>query len=86
MVKRQLSRVRRPLNRGNPTRGPLRAPEREDDQLCSAVARLASPAEYASLLLCAHHGARESFASFHARRRLNADHPTGSVSWSSPMP
>ena len=44
------------------------------------------PDEYASLLFCAHHGARESFASFHARRRLNADQSTGSVSWSSGMP
>ena len=65
------------MNRGNPTRGPARAPEREDDQLDRAVARLANPAEYASLLFCAHHGARASFASFHARRRLNAENDTG---------
>ena len=74
------------MNRGNPARGPARAPEREDDQLRSAVARLASPDEYASLLFCAHHGARWFFASFHARRRLYAENDTGGVSWSSPMP
>ena len=67
VVKRQLSRPRRPLNRGNATRGPARRPEREDDQLDRAVERLASPHEYASLLFCAHHGAREFFAWFHAR-------------------
>ena len=60
------------MNRGNATRGPTRGPDLEDDQLCSAVATLASPAEYASLLFCAHHGARSFFASFHARRRLYA--------------
>ena len=86
MVKRQLSRARRPLNRGNLTRGPARAPEREDDQLDSAVARLASPDEYASLLLCAHHGARTPFASFHARRKLYAENDTSGVSWSSAIP
>jgi hypothetical protein len=47
---------------------------------------LASPDEYASLLFCAHHGARWFFASFHARRRLYAENDTGGVSWSSPMP
>ena len=78
-------KVWRLLNRGNPARGPARAPEREDDQLRSAVARLASPDEYASLLFCAHHGARWFFASFHARRSLYADQPTVSVSWSSGM-
>jgi len=36
-----------------------------------------SPQEYASLLFSAHHGARSFFASFHARRRLYADHDTG---------
>ena len=41
VVNRQLNRPRRPLNRGKATRGPPRAPEREDDQLDSAVARLA---------------------------------------------
>ncbi len=86
MENRQLSRPRRPLNRGNPTRGPARAPEREDDQLCSAAARLATPAEYASFEFSRHHGARESFASFHARRRLYAENDTGGVSWSSAMP
>jgi hypothetical protein len=57
----------------------------EVDQLDRAVARLASPHEYASLLFCAHHGARTSFASFHARRRLYAENDTSGVSWSSGM-
>jgi hypothetical protein len=82
---RQLSRPRLPLNRGKPTRRPARAPEREDDQFDSAVVRLASPEAYASLLFCAHHGARASLAWFHARRRLYADQSTVSVSWSSGM-
>ena len=46
VVKRQLSRARRPLNRGNPTRRPARRPDFEVDQVDRAVARLASPAEY----------------------------------------
>ncbi len=54
-------------------------------QTGTPVARLASPAEYASLLFSRHHGARSSLASFHARRRLYADQSTGSVSWSSRM-
>ena len=50
------------------------------------MARLASPDEYASLLLCAHHGAQTSFASFHARRKLYAENDTSGVSWSSAIP
>jgi hypothetical protein len=61
-------------------------PDFEADQLDSVVARLASPEEYASFEFSAHHGARSFFASFHARRRLNAAQPTGSVGWSSVMP
>ncbi len=56
-----------PLNRGNATRRPAGAPALDFDQFDNVVARLASPEEYASLLLSAHHGARWLLAWFHAR-------------------
>jgi hypothetical protein len=59
-----------PLNRGNRTVGPRRAPVLDPFQLPSAVARYAKPDEYASFEFPPHHGATVFFAWFHHLRRL----------------
>src|SRR5690349_18112887 len=75
--------LRLPLNRGNRTIGPRRLPVREPCQFVSAVARLASPDEYASLEFSPHHGATSHLALFQSLRRLYADHDADGVSWPS---
>jgi hypothetical protein len=59
-----------PLNFGNRIFGPLRLPVRESAQLPNAIARFASPDEYASFEFSDHHGAVSFLVSFHALRRL----------------
>jgi hypothetical protein len=60
---------RLPVNRGNRTFGPRRFPVFEAFQLPSAVARFASPEEYASFEFSAHHGAVVFLAWFQICRR-----------------
>jgi hypothetical protein len=57
------------LLRGNRTVGPRRLPDVESCQLPSAVARFASPDEYASFEFSAHHGAVVFLARFQVFRR-----------------
>jgi hypothetical protein len=68
------------LNRGNRTVGPRRFPDVEAFQLPSAVAKFATPLEYASFEFPPHHGATVVVAWFHHLRRLSADHDTDGVS------
>lgn len=70
MVNRHDTPARLPLNLGNRARGPRRSPVLESFQFVNAVARLASPDEYASLEFSPHHGATSCLAWFHALRKL----------------
>jgi hypothetical protein len=58
------------LNLGNRTLGPRRVPFFDPFQLPGAVARFASPDEYASFEFSPHHGAVVSLARFQVLRRL----------------
>jgi len=58
----------------------------DSGQFVSAVARFASPDEYASFEFSAHHGAAWSLAAFQSRRRRYADHDTAEVSASAATP
>nr|WP_258948303.1 hypothetical protein [Lentzea californiensis] len=79
VVNRHDTPPRLPLNLGNRTGAPRRPPVREPCQFVSAVARLASPDEYASLEFSPHHGATSYLAWFQSLRRLYADHDTDAV-------
>src|SRR5216684_5387607 len=77
VVTRNDRRPPRFLNFGQPSRPPLRLPERASKKPFNARASAPRPALYASFEFAAHHGATSSLAWFHSRRNAGRLHGTG---------
>jgi hypothetical protein len=74
------------LNPGNPTRGPLRVPCVDADQLASAAAQELIPDRKACIDTSDHHGATSAFTAFQRRLRAYAAHDSAGVNWSAGTP